>query len=245
LVSYTVKFLGGTFYKTFFNITANSTQCIFHYFNLVSNSLIGASPTVWWLIELKRSALWSVVRTYVCTRNFSNSDLNPTGLSPRTGNFENFQPYTTVIYSKFYRPFASHRLTIFHATCDEIYSSCQITNGNWNGPYHLQWSVLSPSQFYFTRFLSKFPFKFWCKARFRFDLGWIFCNSVMLLWDYEKKTLFGSFCDPALCMYVLNVLFTCSIIKPVAILLYSISEWVGEQILMQSPISIWFGLNIL
>ena len=100
------------------------------------------------------------VRTYVCTRNFSYSDLNPTGLSPRTGNFENFQPYTTVIYSKFYRPFASHRLTIFHATCDEIYSSCQITNGNWNGQYHLQWSVLSPSQFYFTRFLSKLPFKF-------------------------------------------------------------------------------------
>jgi hypothetical protein len=118
-------------------------------------------------------------RLYVRTRNFSYSDLNPTGLSPRTGYFENFQSYTTVIYSEFYRPFASHRMTIFHATCDEIYSSCQIKNGNWNGQY-LQWSVLlSPSQFYFTRFLS---------------------------------------------------------------------EWVAVQILMQSPISIWFGafgLNIL
>jgi hypothetical protein len=42
----------------------------------------------------------------------------------------------TVNYSKFYGPFASHRLTIFHATCDEIYSSCQITSGNWNGQYY-------------------------------------------------------------------------------------------------------------
>jgi hypothetical protein len=47
-------------------------------------------------------------------------------------------------------------------------------------------------------------------------------------------------------MHALNVLFTCSIIiKPIAILLYSISESVADQILMQSPISIWFGLNIL
>jgi hypothetical protein len=29
--------------------------------------------------------------TYVRTRNFSYSDLNPTGFSPRTGYFENFQ----------------------------------------------------------------------------------------------------------------------------------------------------------
>jgi hypothetical protein len=52
----------------------------------------------------------------------------------------------TVIYSKFYRPFASHRLTIFHATCDEIYSSCQITNGNWNGQYylHVVVSIIKP-----------------------------------------------------------------------------------------------------
>jgi hypothetical protein len=28
---------------------------------------------------------------YVRTRNFSYSDLNPTGFSPRTGYFENFQ----------------------------------------------------------------------------------------------------------------------------------------------------------
>jgi hypothetical protein len=82
-----------------------------------------------------------VLSTYVRTRNFSYSDLNPTGFSPRTGYFENFLCLYTVIYSKFYGPFASHWLTIFHATCDEIYSSCQITNGNWNGQYYLQWSV--------------------------------------------------------------------------------------------------------
>jgi hypothetical protein len=41
-----------------------------------------------------------------------------------------------------------------------------------------------------------------------------------------------------------SVLFTVvSIIKPIAILLYSISEWVAVQILIQSPI--WFGLYIL
>jgi hypothetical protein len=100
------------------------------------------------------------VPTYVRTRNFSYSDLNPTGLSPRTGYFEVFQSYTAVIYSKFYGPFDSHRLTIFHATCHEIYSSCQRKNGSWNGQYYLQWSVLSPSQFYFTRFLSELRFKF-------------------------------------------------------------------------------------
>jgi hypothetical protein len=117
-------------------------------------------------------------RLYVRTRNFSYSDLNPTGFSPRTAYFENFRSYRvqwfTVNFTGLSR---SHRLTIFHATCDEIYSSCQITNGNWNGQYYLQWSVLlSPSQFYFTRFLH---------------------------------------------------------------------EWVADQILMQRPISIWFGLNIL
>jgi hypothetical protein len=113
-----------------------------------------------------------------------------------------------VIYSKFYRPFASHQLTIFHATCDEIYSSCQITNGNWNGQYYLQWSVLlSPSQFYFTRFLSELRIKFWCKARFRFDLGSIFCNSSLRLW---KKDLVCKFLQPAPYLYVLNVLFTCT-----------------------------------
>jgi hypothetical protein len=153
-----------------------------NYFALLGRAW--ASPTVWWLIQLKRNALWSVqyVRTFVRTRKFSYSDLNPNGLSLRTVYFENFQSYTAVIYSKFYGRFASHRLTIFHATCDEIYSSCQKTNGSWNGQYYLQWSVLlSPSQFYFTRFLSELRFKFWCKARFRFDLGWIFCNSVILL----------------------------------------------------------------
>ena len=85
------------------------------------------------------------VRVHGTFPTFSYSDLNPTGLSPRTGYFENFQSYTAVIYSKFYGPFASHRLTIFHATCDEIYSSCQRTNGSWNGQYYLQWSVLLPS----------------------------------------------------------------------------------------------------
>jgi hypothetical protein len=68
--------------------------------------------------------------------------------------------------------------------------------------------LLSPSQFYFTRFLSELRIKFWCKARFRFDLDWIFCNSVIFLQDYENKTLFASFCKLAL--HVLNVLFTCS-----------------------------------
>ena len=47
---------------------------------------IGASPTVWWLIELKRNALWCVRCTYV------------------HGTF------STVIYYKSYRLFASHRL---------------------------------------------------------------------------------------------------------------------------------------
>jgi hypothetical protein len=37
-------------------------------------------------------SLRSFVRTlYVRTRNFFYSDLNPTGFSPRTGYFENFQ----------------------------------------------------------------------------------------------------------------------------------------------------------
>jgi hypothetical protein len=115
----------------------------------LADVLIGASPTVWWLIELKRNALWSVAYTYVHgtfpTFSYNDLKLNPTDLSPRTGYFENFQSYTAVIYSKFYGPFASHRLTIFHATCDEIYSSCQRTNGSWNGQYYLQWSVLLPS----------------------------------------------------------------------------------------------------
>ena len=39
-----------------------------------------------------RSFVRSFVRSlYVRTRNFSYSDLNPTGFSPRTGYFENFQ----------------------------------------------------------------------------------------------------------------------------------------------------------
>ena len=36
-------------------------------------------------------ALRSFVVPYVRTRNFSYNDLNPTGFSPRTGYFENFQ----------------------------------------------------------------------------------------------------------------------------------------------------------
>jgi hypothetical protein len=132
------------------------------------------------------------------------------------------------------------------------------------------------SQFYFTRFLSELRIKFWCKARFRFDLGWIFCNSVILLWLW-KKDIICTFLQSGSVQYVLNVLFTFSIIKGfyrpigiaillfairlsvydalnvllihavyfIAILLYSISEWVADQILMQSPISILFGLNIL
>jgi hypothetical protein len=69
------------------------------------------------LVAHRGQAQCIMVRSlYVRTRNFSYSDLNPTGFSPRTGYFENFQSlYITVIYSKFYGPFASHRLTIFHA----------------------------------------------------------------------------------------------------------------------------------
>jgi hypothetical protein len=37
------------------------------------------------------NALWCVRSLYVRTRNFSYSDLNPTGFSPGTGYFENFQ----------------------------------------------------------------------------------------------------------------------------------------------------------
>jgi hypothetical protein len=33
-------------------------------------------------------------RLYVRTRNFCYSDLNPTGFSPHTGYFENFQSYS-------------------------------------------------------------------------------------------------------------------------------------------------------
>jgi hypothetical protein len=69
------------------------------------------------LVAHRGQAQCIMVRSlYVRTRNFSYSDLNPTGFSPRTGYFENFQSlYCKVIYSKFYGPFASHRLTIFHA----------------------------------------------------------------------------------------------------------------------------------
>ena len=57
---------------------------------------------------------------YVRTRNFSYSDLNPTGLSPRTGYFENFQSYSDLITVNFtgLSPLM-HWMTIFHATCDE------------------------------------------------------------------------------------------------------------------------------
>jgi hypothetical protein len=78
---------------------------------------------------------------FVRTRNFSYSDLNPTGFSPRTGYFENFQSLYSDIY--YYITIIYYYITfITSATCDEMYSSCQITNGNWNGQYYLQWSVL-------------------------------------------------------------------------------------------------------
>jgi hypothetical protein len=105
---------------------------------------------------------------------------------------------------KSYRLFASHRLfwelsvfiqwftvnftdlspapglTIFHATFDEIYPSCQRTNGNWNGQYYLQCSVLlSPSQFYFYRVSCGSNSD--TKSDFICHLGWIFCISVILL----------------------------------------------------------------
>jgi hypothetical protein len=57
--------------------------------------------------------------------------------------------------------------------------------------------------------------EFWCKATFRFDLGWILYNSVILLWDDEKRHYFNicKFLQSGSVQYVLNVLFTFSIIK--------------------------------
>jgi hypothetical protein len=44
------------------------------------------------LVAHRAQAQCIMVRSlYVRTRNFSYSDLNPTGFSPRTGYFENFQ----------------------------------------------------------------------------------------------------------------------------------------------------------
>jgi hypothetical protein len=55
---------------------------------------------------------------------------------------------------------------------------------------------IGQSQFYFkfTPFPSELRIKFWRKARFRFDLGWIYCNSVIFLWKrLWKKYLICKF----------------------------------------------------
>jgi hypothetical protein len=128
------------------------------------------------LVAHRAQAQCIMVRSlYVRTRNFSYSDLNPTGFSPRTGYFEDFQ---------------------------SLYSDLQ---------YILRAFRLSPAD------------------NFSCDMRWNIFFMPNNKWKLEWSVLFT----------------VVSIIKPIAILLYSVSEWVADQILMQSPISIRFGLNIL
>ena len=77
---------------------------------------------------------------YVRTRNFSYSDLNPTGLSPRTGYFENFQSYSDLITVNFtgLSPLM-HWMTIFMRHAMKLIFF--MPNNKWQLE-DLEWSVL-------------------------------------------------------------------------------------------------------
>jgi hypothetical protein len=72
--------------------------------NCILMCFIGASPTVWWLIELKRNASWSVVRTY--TELFLQWFKSYRLFASHRLFWELSVLQSTVIYSKFYGSFA-------------------------------------------------------------------------------------------------------------------------------------------
>jgi hypothetical protein len=112
----------------------------------------------------------SFVRSlYVRTRNFSYSDLNPTGFSPRTGYFENFQSniqWFTVNFTGF--------SPADNFSCDMRWNIFFMPNNKWK----LEWSVLfTVVSIYIYKpitillYSSELRFKFWYKARFDLSFG--------------------------------------------------------------------------
>jgi hypothetical protein len=126
-------------------------------------------------------------------------------------------PTTYVQWFKSYRPFASHRMF-------------------WELSV-LQWFTVN-----FTGLSPRTDWQFFMRRNIFF-----MPNNK---WQLEMHALMN---DIKACQDTVLMFTVVSIIKsgsnenssPSQVLLYSISEWVADQILVQNPISIWFGLNIL
>jgi hypothetical protein len=127
---------------------------------------------------------------------------------------------------KSYRLFASHRLfwelSVFIQWFTVNFTGLSPLTGwqffmRWNiffmpnNKWKLEWSVLftvvsiinlTRNFTFITRFLSELWFKFWYKARFRFDLGWIYSVILLFFSKTMKKDIICKFLQSSSVQYV-------------------------------------------